>query len=64
MAAKEIEIAYGMRSRHAEAGAMDGAREGARDDAKTPNTTIENGAKTALVEVPNLEPHVAFRTLL
>ena len=64
MAAKQIEIAHGMRSRHAEAAAMDGARDGARDDAETPNTTIQNGAKTALVEVPNLEPREPFMTPL
>ena len=64
MAAKQIEIAHGIRSGHAEAATIDGARGGARDDAETPNVTIPNGAKTALAETPSLEPREPFMTSL
>ena len=64
MAAKQIEIAHGMRSRHAEDATIDGARDGARDDAETPNATIPNGAKTALAETPSWEPRKPFMTPL
>ena len=62
MAAKQFEIAHRMRSRHAEAATIDGTRDGARDDAKTPNATIQNGAKTALAENPSLEPREPIMT--
>ena len=62
MAAKQIEIAHGMRSRHAEDATIDGARDGARDDAEMPNAMIPNGAKTALAETPRLEPREPFMT--
>ena len=64
MAAKQIELAHGMRSRHAEDALIDGASQRARDDAETLNATIQNGAKTALAETPNLEPREPFMTLL
>ena len=60
MAAKQIEIAHGIRSRHAEAATIDGTR----DDAETPNATILNGAKMALAETLNLEPRESFVTSL
>ena len=64
MVAKQIEIAHGMRSRHAEDATIDGTRDGARNDAETPNTIIQNGAKTALAETPSFEPREPFMTLL
>ena len=64
MAAKQIEIVPGIRSRHAEAVTIDGARDRAREDAETPNATIQNGAKTALAETPSWEPREPFMTPL
>ena len=62
VAAKQIGIAHGMRSRHAEDTTIDGARDGARDDAEMPNATIPNSAKTALAETLSLEPQEPFMT--
>ena len=63
-AAKQIEIAHRMRSRHAEDAAIDGARDRARDYAEMPNATIQSGAKTALAETPSWEPREPFMTPL